>query len=268
MFSRVYSETQGGRRRAFGLSKWSFGTVCKHLQPGSSSLLDSREVVERVETIQDRKRRLIYGLEAGFGVRQGQSDSWVAIETQMSKKIRPIHVVSVTAAARASTSHFGCVLQGAVIVNRDDGPSNNPHFLFSEGRRVVCKRHEAEKEALELCVCGERGWQRLPTAHEAEETHAKFQHSRCASIHPKYRRRSFLDNSTPWCWLSWGPSGAHSISSGHIPLSSECSCLPMESTSNAFHKAVGQQVQSIVSITTSSSVTSGSEGKSLKAAGT
>lgn len=45
-------------------------------------------------------------------------------------------------------------------------------------------------------------------------------------------------------------------------------CLPAERTSNVFDKAVGQQVQSIVSIATSSSVTSGSEGKSLKAAGT
>jgi len=44
--------------------------------------------------------------------------------------------------------------------------------------------------------------------------------------------------------------------------------LPAERTSNAFAKAVGQQVQSIVSIAASSSVTSGSEGKSLKAAGT
>lgn len=49
---------------------------------------------------------------------------------------------------------------------------------------------------------------------------------------------------------------------------SERFCLPAERTSNVFDKAVGQQVQSIVSIATSSSVTSGSEGKSLKAAGT
>lgn len=101
----------------------------------------------------------------------------MAIETQMSqKKIRPIHVVSVRAAARASTSHFECVLQGVVIVNHDDGPSNNLHFLFSEDRRVVCKCHKPKEEGRELCVCCERGWQHLPTALEAEETRAKFQH--------------------------------------------------------------------------------------------
>lgn len=44
--------------------------MCRDLQPDSSSILDSYEVVERVEKIQDRQRRLLtYGLEADFGVR-------------------------------------------------------------------------------------------------------------------------------------------------------------------------------------------------------
>lgn len=49
---------------------------------------------------------------------------------------------------------------------------------------------------------------------------------------------------------------------------SEHFSLPIEQISSVLNKAVGQQVQSIVSIAASSSVTSGSEGKSLKAAGT
>lgn len=70
MFSRAYPETRGGWRRSFGVSKWSFGTVCRDLQPGSSSLLGSYEVVERIEKIQDGQRRLLTSaLEAGFGVR-------------------------------------------------------------------------------------------------------------------------------------------------------------------------------------------------------
>ena len=44
--------------------------MCRDLQLGSSSLLHSYEVVEPVEKIWDRQRRLLtYGLEAGFGVR-------------------------------------------------------------------------------------------------------------------------------------------------------------------------------------------------------
>lgn len=100
----------------------------------------------------------------------------MAVETQMfQKKIRPVHVVSVMPAARASTSHFERVLQGAVVLNRDDGPSNNPHLLFSEDRRVTCKCCKPKEEGLKLRVCAERGWQHIPTALEAEEARAKLQ---------------------------------------------------------------------------------------------
>lgn len=47
-----------GEGRSSGLSKRSFGTVCRDLQPSSSSLLDSYEVVDCVEKIQDRQRLL------------------------------------------------------------------------------------------------------------------------------------------------------------------------------------------------------------------
>lgn len=68
MFSRASSELWAGWRRSSGLSTWNFGTVCRELQPGSSSLLHSCEVAEHVEKIEDReRRRLTYGLEAGFG---------------------------------------------------------------------------------------------------------------------------------------------------------------------------------------------------------
>lgn len=69
------------------------------------------------------------------------------------KKIRPIHVVSVTPAARASTSHFERVLQGAVILNHDDCPSNNPHLLVSEDRGVACRCRKPKEEGLELGAC-------------------------------------------------------------------------------------------------------------------
>lgn len=101
----------------------------------------------------------------------------MAVETQMfQKKIRPVHVVSVMPPARASTSHFEHVLQGAVILNHDDCPSNNPHLLVSEDGGVACKCHKPKEEGLELCVCAhaERGWQHLPAAFEAEETCAKL----------------------------------------------------------------------------------------------
>lgn len=100
----------------------------------------------------------------------------MAVETQMfQKKIWPIHMVSVTPVARASMSHFERILQGAVVLNRDDGPSNNPHLLFSEDRRVMCKCRKPKEERLKLRVCAERGWQHILTAFEAEEAHAKLQ---------------------------------------------------------------------------------------------
>lgn len=74
-------------------------------------------------------------------------------------KIRPIHVVSATPAARASMSHFECVLQGAVIRNYDDGPSNNPHLLFSEDRMVEMSQTKGGRTGV---VCAERGRQHLP----------------------------------------------------------------------------------------------------------
>lgn len=74
------------------------------------------------------------GLEAGFGVRSGQSDPWVAVETQMfQKKPRPLHVVSVTPAARASVSRVSC----RELSSSTTAPPQ-PHLLFSEERRAVC----------------------------------------------------------------------------------------------------------------------------------
>lgn len=100
----------------------------------------------------------------------------MAVETQIfQKKIRPIHVVSVTPAATASTSHFECVLQGAVIQSHDDGPSNNPisYFQRIEGLRASVANQRRKDWS---CVCAERGRQRLPTALKAEESHAELQH--------------------------------------------------------------------------------------------
>lgn len=76
----------------------------------------------------------------------------MAVETEMfQKKIRPVDVVSVTPAARASTSR--CVfLQGPVILNRDDGPSDNPisYFQRIEGLRANVANQRRKDWS---CVC-------------------------------------------------------------------------------------------------------------------
>lgn len=52
-----------------------------------------------------RRNFFLVGWKLVLGVRSGQSDPWVAVETQMfQKKTRPLHVVSVTPAGRASAS--------------------------------------------------------------------------------------------------------------------------------------------------------------------
>lgn len=45
----------GWMEKSSELSRWTFGAVCRELQPGSSSLLHSCEVAEHVEKIQDRE---------------------------------------------------------------------------------------------------------------------------------------------------------------------------------------------------------------------
>lgn len=113
MFSTAWLGTQGGE----GVWGWLSGVWdpagILQLFGGSGSC----GLVECVEKNLDGQRKLLScGLEAGFGVRSGQSDPWVAVETQMFQKwSRPLHVVSATPAARASTP-WSHVLQGAVIL--------------------------------------------------------------------------------------------------------------------------------------------------------
>lgn len=49
-----YPEPWCGWGRLCELGKWSFGTVCKGLQPGSSRLFDSCGVGEHAENARDR----------------------------------------------------------------------------------------------------------------------------------------------------------------------------------------------------------------------
>lgn len=118
--------------------------VWRALQHGSSAALDSCEAVECVEKNRDRQRKLLAcGLEAGFGVRSGQSDPWVAVETQMfQKKTRPLHVVSVTPAGRASTSRL------RVSCRELSSSAPTSSFPRKEGLRA----HKPKGEGLELCV--------------------------------------------------------------------------------------------------------------------
>lgn len=136
--------------RSFGLTKGGVGMVWRALQHGSWGVLDSCEVVECAEKNRDRQRKLLAcGLEAGFGVRSGQSDPWVAVETQMfQKKTRPLHVVSVTPAARASTSRLRVSCRE---LSSSATAPHNPHLLFSKERRGLCA-HKPKEEGLELCV--------------------------------------------------------------------------------------------------------------------
>lgn len=126
------------------------GMVCGDLQRVSSGVLRAVTGVERVEKNLDGQRKLLScGLEAGFGVRSGQSDPWVAVEAQtFQKKTRPLHVVSVTPAARASTSRL-CV-SCRELSSSTMAPPQPPPPLFQGKKGCV---HTKQRGKDWSCVC-------------------------------------------------------------------------------------------------------------------
>lgn len=139
VFSTASLGTQDGEGPLGSLL--SVGMVGRDLQQGS----DSCDVVECVEKNLDRQKKLLScGLEAGFGVRSGQSDPWVAVETQMfQKRTRPLHVVCVTPAARASTSRFH-------VSCRELPSSRTPPPLFQGNKGCM---HTKQRREDWSCVC-------------------------------------------------------------------------------------------------------------------